>query len=429
MLLGVVADDITGATDLCLMLSREGMQTVQVIGLPSEAEPLPEAEAVVIALKSRTIPAPEAVSMSLEAARSLRRAGARQLMFKYCSTFDSTDEGNIGPVAEALLREVGSDLTIACPSFPANGRTTYKGYLFVGEQMLSDSPMKDHPLTPMRDSNLQRLLQRQTTLPVGLVDIATIRKGMAAIEQAFVERRTVGKRILIVDTLDDEDLRLLGRACKGMPLVTGGSGIGMGIAAHLREEGLFVAGAAATTMPAPPGRSVVLAGSCSVATLGQIAAAEAAGLPSLALDAIALAEGRQTVEQIVSWAAEQVEAATPLIYSSADPQTLSVVQQLMGQKASGEMIEQTLAAAAYGLHQRGFCRFIVAGGETSGAVVSALGVTMLEIGPEIDPGVPWTRSLNGPDLALALKSGNFGTPDFFLKAWPLLRPAAEHHLV
>jgi uncharacterized protein YgbK (DUF1537 family) len=203
----------------------------------------------------------------------------------------------------------------------------------------------------------------------------------------------------------------------------------MGIAAHLREEGLFVAGAAATTMPAPLGRSVVLAGSCSVATLGQIAAAEAAGLPSLALDAIALAEGRQTVEQIVSWAAEQAEAATPLIYSSADPQTLSVVQQLMGQQASGEMIEQTLAAAAYDLHQRGFCRFIVAGGETSGAVVSALGVTMLEIGPEIDPGVPWTRSLDGPDLALALKSGNFGTPDFFLKAWGLLRPAAEHQLV
>ena len=203
MLIGAVADDITGATDLCLMISREGMRTVQVIGLPDKGKPLPEADAVVIALKSRAIPASAAVSMSLEAAQALRRAGARQVLFKYCSTFDSTDEGNIGPVAEALLQDAGSDLTIACPSFPATGRTTYKGHLFVGDQLLSDSPMRDHPLNPMRDSNLQRVLQRQTALPVGLVDIATIRRGVAAVERAFAEHRSAGKRILIVDALDD----------------------------------------------------------------------------------------------------------------------------------------------------------------------------------------------------------------------------------
>lgn len=428
MLLGVVADDVTGATDLCLMLSREGMRTIQVIGLPGGGKPLPEADAVVVALKSRTMPVHEAVSLSIEAARALRGAGARQLMFKYCSTFDSTDEGNIGPVAEALLRETGSDLTIACPSFPANGRTTYKGHLFVGDRLLSDSPMKDHPLNPMRDPDLQRVLQRQTALPVGLVDVATIRKGVVAVERAFAERRAAGKRILIVDTLDDEDLRVLGRACIGMPLVTGGSGIGMGLAGHLREKGLIEARPATTTMPAPPGRSLVLAGSCSVATRGQVAAAQAAGLPTLAVDAIALAEGRQTVAGIVSWAAEQDEATTPVIYSSADPETLGAVQQQMGQHGSGALIEDTLAAVGRGLREHGFSRFIVAGGETSGAVVAALGVTMLEIGPEIDPGVPWTRSIDGPELALALKSGNFGALEFFLKAWRLLRPAMEDHL-
>lgn len=429
MLLGVVADDVTGATDLCLMISREGMRTIQVIGLPDEGKPLPEADAVVIALKSRAIPAPAAVSMSLRAAQALRKAGAEQVLFKYCSTFDSTDEGNIGPVAEALLRESGSDLTIACPAFPATGRTTYKGHLFVGNQLLSDSAMRDHPLNPMRDSNLQGVLQRQTALPVGLVDISTIRRGVAAVTQAFAEHRSGGKRILIVDALDDDDLRVVGRACMGMPLVTGGSGIGMGLAARLREDGLVEAPPATATMLAPLGRSAIIAGSCSVATRGQIAAAQAAGSPTLAVDAIALAEGRQAVPQMVSWAAEQDEATIPVIYSSADSQTLSDIHQRMGQHGSGALIEETLAAVARGLQQQGFSRFIVAGGETSGAVVAALGVTMLEIGPEIDPGVPWTRSIDGPDLVLALKSGNFGAPDFFLKAWHLLRPAMEDHRV
>lgn len=410
VLIGAVADDITGASDLALMLSRAGLRVVQVIGVPEG--PLPKAEAVVIALKSRTIPADQAVAMSLTAARALQAAGAQQLLFKYCSTFDSTDAGNIGPVAEALLDLTGADLTIFCPSFPANGRTVYQGHLFVGAQLLSDSPMKDHPLTPMRDANLVRVLGRQVSGPVGMVPAAVIAQGVPAVQAAFAAARAAGQRMVVVDTLSDADLMVLGAACKGMALVTGGSGIALGLAANFRAPG----GERVTTMAAPEGRSAILAGSCSQATRGQIAAASA--LPRLALDVAALAAGTQTAAQIAGWAMAQTE--TPLIYSSADPEALAETQSRLGRDASGAIVERTLGEVAKLLQTQGFTRFLIAGGETSGAVVAALGVTMLEIGPEIAPGVPWTRSVQGPDLALALKSGNFGGPDFFLKAWDLL---------
>ena len=419
MLLGVVADDITGATDLCLMLSREGMRVIQIMGIPVGS--MPEADAIVIALKSRSIPAPEAVSMSVTAASVLRAAGASQILFKYCSTFDSTDQGNIGPVAEALLANLGADLTIACPSFPRAGRTTYKGHLFVGDSLLSDSPLKDHPLNPMRDSNLQRVLQRQTALPVGLIDIATIGAGVDAVTTALAERRAAGKAIVIVDTLTDADLVTLGAACADLALVTGGSGIGMGIAIHARKAGRFTPKSPAPRMTAPSGRAAILAGSCSVATLAQIAHAQAAGLPSLPLDAMAIADGRQTAADIAAWAVACPQDTMPLVYSSAVPAKLRAVHDRLGQHEAGLLVENTLAEVARLLGQAGFARFIVAGGETSGAVVAALGVTTLEVGPEIDPGVPWTRSIAGPNLALALKSGNFGAEDFFLKAWTLLQ--------
>lgn len=419
MLLGVVADDITGATDLCLMLSREGMRVIQIMGIPDG--PMPDADAIVIALKSRSIPAPDAVSISVAAANALRAAGAAQILFKYCSTFDSTDQGNIGPVVEALLATLGADLTIACPSFPRAGRTTYKGHLFVGDSLLSDSPLKDHPLNPMRDSNLQRVLQRQTPLPVGLIDIATIGAGVDALTTALAERRAAGKAIVIVDTLTDNDLVTLGAACANHPLVTGGSGIGMGLAVHARETGRFTPKSPAPRMTAPSGRAAILAGSCSVATLAQIAHAQAAGLPTLPLDAMAIAEGRQTAPDIAAWVVAHPKNIIPLVYSSAGPAELRAVQDRLGQHEAGLLVETTLGDVASLLGQAGFARFIVAGGETSGAVVEALGVTMLEIGPEIDPGVPWTRSIAGPNFALALKSGNFGAEDFFLKAWNLLQ--------
>lgn len=424
MLIGAVADDITGATDLCLMLSRAGLHTVQVMGVPEAADALPDADAVVIALKSRTIPAAAAMEMSLAAARALLAARTEQLLFKYCSTFDSTDDGNIGPVAEALMALTGCALTIACPAFPANERTVYKGHLFVGDRLLSESPMKDHPLTPMRESDLVRVLGRQTQLPVGLLPAATIAQGAGPVRRAFATAQTAGFRILIADTLTDADLLTLGEACSDMPLVTGGSGIALGLAANFVRAGKATPRPLQARMPAPAGRAVILAGSCSVATRGQIAAARAAGIPSLALDVAALAEGRQTVAQIADWAASQDAATPPLIYSSADPESLARVQASLGREASGALVENTLAEVARRLLPCGFTRFLIAGGETSGAVVGALGVRSLEIGPEIAPGVPWTRSVSGPDLALALKSGNFGGPDFFLRAWELLDTGA-----
>lgn len=428
MLIGAIADDITGATDLCLMLSREGLRTVQVMGVPPGGTAFPDADAVVIALKSRSIPADEAVDMSLAAARALLADGAQQILFKYCSTFDSTDKGNIGPVAEALMAELGTDVTIACPSFPAAGRTTYKGHLFVGSQLLSESPLKDHPLNPMHDANLVRVLARQTALPVGLIDIGTVWQGEPAVRAAFAAQRAAGKRILIVDTLVDEDLRTIGAACSDMTFVTGGSGIALGLAENFVKAGDVIPRPAPEKMAARAGRGVVLAGSCSQATRSQIAAAQAAGMPTLALDAVALADGRQTAEAAAEWAIRQPTTAIPVIYSSADPETLKAIQNRMGQHESGALIEATLAAIGETLRDAGFTRFLVAGGETSGAVVASLGVTTLEIGPEIDPGVPWTRSVGSQDLALALKSGNFGSPDFFIKAWNFLESEASEHV-
>lgn len=427
MLIGAVADDITGASDLCLMLSREGLRTVQVIGVPPVGVALPDADAVVIALKSRSVPAADAVGMSLAALRALTDAGALQILFKYCSTFDSTDAGNIGPVTDAMMTALGTDLTIACPSFPAAGRTTYKGHLFVGDQLLSDSPLRDHPLNPMRDANLMRVLGRQTRQPIGLVDIDTVRLGADALKAAFADRRAQGQRILIVDTLSDTDLRTIGAACADMRFITGGSGIGLGLARNAVISGLIASRTASPSpMPAPTGRAVVLAGSCSVATRRQIAAAQEAGLPSLAVDATALATGTQSVAQLADWAISQPYDAVPVIYSSVAPDLL---ERLRTQRAShdiGALIEQTLAGLAVSLRDAGFCRFVIAGGETSGAVVAALGVKTLEIGPEIDPGVPWTRSVGSHDLALALKSGNFGSADIFSRAFTLLQPDIRH---
>jgi 3-dehydrotetronate 4-kinase len=424
VLIGAVADDITGASDLCLMLSNAGLRTVQVMGVPVDGTLLPNADAVVIAIKSRNIPAQQAVAMSIAAAKCLMDAGAAQIMFKYCSTFDSTDAGNIGPVTEALLALTGADVTIACPAFPANGRTVYMGHLFVGDQLLSDSPMKDHPLTPMHDANLVRVLGRQTVLPIGLVTTQTTAQGAVAVQRAMIAAAAKGLRILVVDATTDADLMTLGAACKSMPLVTGGSGIARGLAANFIAADRVALASAPARMAAPAGRAVVLAGSCSAATLGQIAVAKAAGMPSFAVDVAALTDARQTPAMIAEWVIKQPGPLPPLVYSSADPISLAQSQAVLGPEASGALVEHSLAQVARLLQAAGIARFIIAGGETSGAVLEALDVRMLEIGPQIAPGVPWTRSIGGPDLALALKSGNFGGPDFFVKAWDLLEPEA-----
>jgi uncharacterized protein YgbK (DUF1537 family) len=417
-----VADDLTGATDLALTLTREGLRTVQINGVPDAHLDMGEVDAVVVALKSRTTPPDEAVTQSLAAADALRALGARRLMFKYCSTFDSTDQGNIGPVAEALLAFAGGDLTVFCPAFPRAGRSIYNGYLFVNGVPIDESPMKDHPLTPMRDANLCRVLQRQTGLKVGLVGYADVDAGPEAVSGAIARERANGGRALILDAISDDHLRHLGEAIADLPLITGGSGIAMGLPAAYLARGLLPAlTPPPVTIPAPAGRSIILAGSCSAATRGQVARAIAAGMPSLRLDPLALAEGSVTTQTVLEWLAATPTEGPALVYSSAEPEAVRAVQERLGTQAAGHIVEQLLARVAEALPARGYSRFIVAGGETAGAVVGALGARVLRIGPEIDPGVPWTVSLSAPPLALALKSGNFGTEDFFLKAWNMLR--------
>lgn len=420
MLLGCIADDLTGATDLALTLTRGGMKTVQLMQLPDETVDLDGFDAVVIALKSRTIPAPDAVRMSLESLDALLARGARQILFKYCSTFDSTNSGNIGPVADALADRMGVDLAIACPAFPTNNRTIYQGNLFVGGVPLAESPMRDHPLTPMRDSNLVRVLQRQTKRKVGLVPHAVVDQGADAIQSEFATARQRGNSYLIVDAITDSNLIDIGRAATDMRLVTGGSGVALGLPANFARQGLMQGVDHPTRLRAPAGRAAILAGSCSEATRGQIQTAIAAGIPAFHLDPLAIAQRTLGAEDLVQWGVSQPSDAPVIIYSSADPASVAEVQRAIGREIAGELVEDVIAQAAQGLVASGFSRLLIAGGETSGAVVQALGISALEIGPEIDPGVPWTRAIGDNGLVLALKSGNFGAPDFFLKAWERL---------
>lgn len=412
--LGAIADDLTGATDLALALSNGGLRVMLTVGVPKDVQPLHKAEAVVVALKSRTIPADKAVSQALAAAQMLRDKGARQIVFKYCSTFDSTDTGNIGPVTDALMDFLGTDSTIACPAFPDNNRTVYMGHLFVGAQLLSESSMKDHPLTPMGDPNLVRVLERQSRKPIRLVAHPTVRQGVASLKQAF----DAGRGVAVVDAISNDDLICIGQAAQDMPLITGGSGVALGLPGNfgaVRRTQASAGGGAVS------GRSVVLAGSCSAATRAQVEHAISAGLPTLRVDPIALAEKRLSVQQAIEFATRTDPAEIPVIYSSADPENIAAVHDQIGREEAGAVVEGFLAAVARGLRAEGFTRFLVAGGETSGAVMEALDICNLEIGPEIDPGVAWCFSPpSAPNLALALKSGNFGKVGIFTEAWELL---------
>ncbi len=415
ILLGCIADDFTGATDLANTLVRQGMRTVQFFGPPSTNIAVPEAEAVVIALKSRTNPVDEAIAQSLDALRWLRDAGAEQFFFKYCSTFDSTPEGNIGPVAEALLDALDQDFTIACPAFPENGRTICYGYLFVGEQLLSESGMQNHPLTPMTDSSLVRVLAAQCRHPVGLVDHRTVVAGAEQVRTAFDALRGDGAHHAIVDALSDDDLLTIGTACADLKLITGGSGVALGLPGNFRRAGKLSSDTVADQLPTVPGPGAVLSGSCSEATLAQVAAMQRSR-PSFQIDPLKLAAGEDQVGEALAWAMAQLTDGPPLIYASATPDNVRAAQDKLGRAEAGELIEKAMAKIATGLVAAGVRRLVVAGGETAGAVVQALGVDGIRIGPQIDPGVPWTTTLGEPELALALKSGNFGVEDFFLKA-------------
>jgi uncharacterized protein YgbK (DUF1537 family) len=428
-LLGCIADDFTGATDLANMLVRGGMRTVQTIGVPASSETV-EADALVVALKSRTIPAADAIAQSLAALDWLRAQGCRQFFFKYCSTFDSTDAGNIGQVTDALLDALTADghasaFTIACPAFPENGRTIFRGHLFVGDVLLNESGMENHPLTPMRDANLVRVLQRQTQSKVGLVRYDAVAKGVSSVRAAFDALRGDGVRMAIADAVSDADLHVLGEACADLTLITGGSGVALGLPANFRRAGLLAEQADAAQLPRVEGLSAVLAGSASKATNAQVAAWRA-NRPAFRIDPLAAARGEAVVEQALAFAQTHLERAEPvLIYATATPDEVKVVQRELGVNEAGHLVEATLASIARGLRERGVRKFVVAGGETSGAVVQALDVRTLRIGAQIDPGVPATATTGAEPLALALKSGNFGTTDFFEKALRHLDGAAR----
>jgi len=419
--LGCVADDYTGASDLANTLTKAGLRTIQTIGVPEDDRALPEADAVVVALKSRSIPADQAVARSREAEGWLRARGAAHVMFKVCSTFDSTEAGNIGPVMDALRGDAGEAIALVTPAFPETGRSVYQGNLFVGAVPLNESPLKDHPLNPMRDANLVRVLERQSAYPVGLVDTATVARGAEAVAARLEALVAEGKGAAIADAIFDSDLAVLGRAIIERTFSVGASGLGLGLARALVAAGRGTRDAAGAAIGEPVGGSAAcLAGSCSQATLQQVAAAEAL-MPVLRLDPARLLAGADVVGEALAFAEERLPSGPVLIASSAPPEAVRALQAAHGVDAAGHAIEAALAAIAEGLVARGVRRLVVAGGETSGAVVDRLGLTAFLLGPEIAAGVPVLRTAGRPEpMLLALKSGNFGGPDFFGRALDMM---------
>jgi uncharacterized protein YgbK (DUF1537 family) len=430
--LGCIADDFTGATDLANNLVRSGLRTVQINGVPQDHSQV-HADALVIALKSRTIAPADAVKQSLQAYQWLKSQGVQQIYFKYCSTFDSTPQGNIGPVTDALLDAIhgpGQGFTIVCPAFPENHRTVFKGHLFVGDVLLSDSGMRHHPLTPMTDANLVRVMQAQTQRKVGLVQHSTVAQGPQAMRQAFADLQAQGVGVAVVDAISNQDLMLMGQALQGMPLVTAGSGVAIGLPQNWPER-LQASGTSKTSasqLPPASGYAAVVSGSCSLATNAQVQHWVQSGRPALAIDPLALAAGQDLVTQALAWAKPLLPAGPVLVYATANAESVKAIQSSLGAQHAGELVERALSAIAQGLVNMGVGQLVVAGGETSGAVVQALAVERMVIGPQIDPGVPWTHvrtpAAPGRDVHVALKSGNFGAENFFAKAFAMLQEQA-----
>lgn len=416
--LGCIADDFTGATDLAGLLARSGVKVSLRIGVPTEP-PKETAAFEVIALKSRTAPTSQAVAETRAALKWLKAAGAQRFFWKYCSTFDSTPEGNIGPVAEALMKDIGTEQTIYCPAFPENGRSIFMGNLFVGQQPLSESPMKHHPLTPMTDSNLIRLLQPQVTKPVGLVDRLTVAKGAKALSEALASLKSEGTAHVIVDAVANSDLEVIAEVCREMPLLTGGSAVAMPLPALYLADGTLCADATKTKRPQLGAGAIILSGSCSAMTNAQVGDYIARGAPTFQLDPLELVDNG--AQDALDWLSQQELEAAPLIFATANPDSVRAAQEKIGVLEAGKIVENALSQCAVFARNAGARRFIVAGGETSGAVTKALEVSKLDIGVEIAPGVPWTYcTSDGAQIALTLKSGNFGTKTFFTDAQTIL---------
>ncbi|MBB2697245.1 UNVERIFIED_ORG: uncharacterized protein YgbK (DUF1537 family) [Rhizobium esperanzae] len=422
--LGSIADDYTGASDLANTLTKNGLRTVQTVGIPDPSLALPEVDAVVVSLKIRSVPASEAVTAATEAERWLRQQGAGHVLYKICSTFDSTDAGNIGPVTEALSEAAGGGGVLVTPAFPETGRTVYLGHLFVGGQPLNESPLKDHPLNPMHDANLVRVLARQSRGAVGLIDLAAIAAGPAAAKAKFDALRTTGATMAIADAIFERDLETLGEIALETPVSTGASGLGLGLARALVRSGRISGSATGEDVIRPVGGlSAIIAGSCSKATLRQLDFAEQS-MPVLRLDPERLlAAGPDEIASAISWAGDRISAGPVVVAASAAPETVSRLQSQYGREASGHVIETATSIIAAELVDRGVRRLVVAGGETSGAAVDKLAIPAFLIGPEIAPGVPVLRTVGNRqgDMLLALKSGNFGGEDFFGAALAMMR--------
>ncbi len=421
--LGCIADDYTGASDLANTLTRAGLRTVQTIGIPADDLALPEVDAVVVSLKSRSIEAGLAVSRSRAAETWLRGRGASHVLFKICSTFDSTDAGNIGPVMDALRADCGETVVLVTPAFPETGRTVYQGNLFVGAVPLNESPLKDHPLNPMHDSNLVRVLARQSRTQVGLVDLATVTCGADAVRARLAELAGKGIGAAIIDAVFDRDLETIGLIAGEHRLSVGASGIGLGLARALVSTGkVKPAAASSEAATAVGGTAACLAGSCSQATLKQIASAEKI-MPVLHLDPNRILTGSGEAQRALDWAKPRLAEGPVLIASSSAPDQVAALQARHGRDAAGHAIEQAMADIAENLVKSGVRRVVVAGGETSGAVVDRLGIPGFLVGAEIAAGVPVLRAVGteAGGMLLALKSGNFGGPDFFADALRLMR--------
>ncbi|QLH13031.1 four-carbon acid sugar kinase family protein [Paracoccus pantotrophus] len=417
---GAIADDLTGATDLAGLLARSGVAVSLRMGVPS-APPQTTAPVEIIALKCRTAPVDEAVAGTRSALDWLRRAGAQRFFWKYCSTFDSTPRGNIGPVAEALMRDLGAGQTIYCPAFPENGRSIFMGNLFVGEQPLAESPMKDHPLTPMRDSNLIRLLEPQVGSAVGLANRLCVARGPEALRARLAELKAQGVAHVIVDAVANDDLHVIAEACRDLPLMTGGSAVAMPLPKLWLEQGLLPEASGNRGRDMARGPAIVLSGSCSAMTNAQVAAFIAQGHPALQLDPLDLAGNGAGAA--LGWLSRQPGDAVPIIYATARPESVRAAQDRLGRERAGEIVEEALAACAVAARDQGRRQFVVAGGETSGAVGRALEIERLDVGREIAPGVPWCfAESGGHPIAITLKSGNFGAESFFEDALGMLDP-------
>jgi 3-dehydrotetronate 4-kinase len=421
IVLGCIADDFTGATDLANNLVRAGMRVVLTVDVPTHNEHL-DADAVVVALKSRTVAAAAAVEQSLRACRWLQQQGAGQIYFKICSTFDSIAAGNIGPVIEALMEELHCDFSIATPAFPETGRTVVHGHLFVGDTLLSESGMRHHPLTPMTDANLVRVLQAQLDAgkarKVGLLDYRTVAQSAEVIRRRMDELKSEGIAIAIVDALNNEDLDRLGEALGDSPFLTASSGLGLSLP---RNWGFSPSNR--VSLPPARGHKAILAGSCSVATNSQVQRFIREGGAAYALQPMRLAADIEVeIARVLAWAdANWRSEAALLVYSTAEPAEVSAAHAQLGAARCSAVVEQAMSALARAFVQRGVGSLVLAGGETAGICVQALEVRQMQIGPQIDPGVPWCYADSSAcaegGLHIALKSGNFGSPDFFNKAF------------